>query len=75
MNLAPPRRRVTPYLAAGAGLHYLSSVGSSVNVGSGIRVAVNDRLTGRPDLRTIVVFGEGARHSHAVYSVDIGYRF
>ena len=47
----------------------------ALSVGGGVRIDVTDRLVLRPDLRALVVFRDGQRHTLGVFVVNLGYRF
>lgn len=46
-----------------------------VSAGGGVNVRVSDRLTLRPDVRSLLVFGGGDTYTVTVLSVGLGYRF
>lgn len=46
-----------------------------VNAGVGVTVRVSDRLTLRPDVRSLLVFGGGDTYTVIVLSIGLGYRF
>ena len=47
----------------------------AVSFGGGVRLNLTDRLVVRPDLRALIIFGDGDKHTVGVFVVNIGYRF
>jgi hypothetical protein len=41
----------------------------------GLRFNVNEHLMVRPDIRALIVFGDGDTHTLGVFGVQLGYRF
>lgn len=46
-----------------------------MSLGGGVNIKVSDRLTLRPDVRSLLVFGGGDTYTVTVLSVGFGYRF
>jgi len=46
-----------------------------VSAGAGVTIRVSDRLTLRPDVRSLLVVGGGDTYMVTVFSVGLGYRF
>lgn len=47
----------------------------AINFGGGVRINLTERLMVRPDLRALMVFGDGDTHTIGVFVVNVGYRF
>jgi hypothetical protein len=47
----------------------------AVSIGGGVRFNISERLMVRPDLRALVIFGNGDTNTLAVFGVNVGYRF
>jgi hypothetical protein len=47
----------------------------AVSFGGGVRLNLNDRLMIRPDLRALIILGDGDKHTVGVFVVNVGYRF
>jgi hypothetical protein len=47
----------------------------AINFGGGVRINVTERLMIRPDLRALMVIGDGDTHTIGVFVVNVGYRF
>jgi hypothetical protein len=47
----------------------------AVTFGGGIRFNVNEHVMVRPDVRALVVFGDGETHTLGMFGVQLGYRF
>lgn len=47
----------------------------ALTVGGGVRINLGERLMIRPDLRALMIFGDGDTHTVGVFVVNVGYRF
>ena len=47
----------------------------ALTIGGGVRLTLSPRLTVRPDLRALTVFGGGHMNALAAFSLNVGYRF
>lgn len=47
----------------------------AINFGGGVRINLTERLMVRPDLRALMVIGDGDTHTIGVFVVNVGYRF
>jgi hypothetical protein len=69
-------RRLGPMAVPASGLwDSRSFTDPAFSIGGGLRFNVNERLMVRPDVRALLVFGEGDTHTLGVYGVQLGYRF
>jgi hypothetical protein len=60
---------------AGGGWNTRSFTDPAIHFGGGVRINLTERLTVRPDLRALMVFGNGDTHTIGVFVVNMGYRF
>jgi hypothetical protein len=60
---------------AGTGWERRSFVDPAATLGGGIRFNVSEHLMIRPDVRALLVFGDGDTHAMTVFVFNVGYRF
>jgi hypothetical protein len=69
-------RRLGPMVVPAGGVWETRSfTDPAVSIGGGLRFNVNEHVMVRPDVRALVVFGNGDTHTLTVFGVNVGYRF